>query len=117
MEKSHRCPDGAIILDGNQGFWLVDEKAFLGGSDLILEVLSEDDDTYEKFPFYAARGFREILTVNPKTCQTELFTLRKGEYEKVPNPPQSQVTGLAFSAKPQWLEVHHPHSGRDWKIR
>lgn len=116
-KKNHRCPDGAIILDGNRGRWIEDEKAFLGGPDLILEVLSHDDDTYEKLPFYAARGIREVLMVDPETYRTELFTLREGEYEKVPAPAESQITGLVFSARPQWLEVRHPDSGRDWKVR
>jgi len=91
--------------------------AFLGGPDLLLEVLSEDDDTYAKFPFYAGRGVREILIVDPETYRTELWELREKEYERSPEPPVSAVTGLVLFGRPDRIEVHDPGTGHTWEVR
>src|SRR5437867_2361212 len=45
--ENHRCPDGAVSLSGNPGRWVTEKQAaFLGGPELVAEILSEEDDSY-----------------------------------------------------------------------
>ncbi|MBI4602105.1 MAG: Uma2 family endonuclease [Planctomycetes bacterium] len=116
-KQNHRCPDGAVILQGNPGRWIGAKRvAFLGGPDLVVEVLSEDDPTYQKLDFYRSLGVREVLVVDPDTSRPELWRLREGEYREVPPPAASEVTGLVYAQGAGCLEVREPSTGRSWKI-
>ena len=116
--ENHRCPDGAVILVGNPGRWIGEyEVAFLGGPDLVVEVMSTGDATHEKLPFYASLGVREVLIVEQDTGRPtiwragELFTEGPGELLR------SEVTGLEFSRGSEGtLLVRHPASGKTWTV-
>lgn len=115
--ENHRCPDGAVILPGNPGRWIGKKHvAFLGGPDLIVEVLSEDDDTYLKLPFYEALRVREVLIVDPETGRPELWRLEAGGFAKVVDPQLSVVTDLVYSEVSAGLVVTDPKSGRAWRV-
>jgi Uma2 family endonuclease len=47
---------------------------------LAIEVLSPDDESREKLPYYAARGVQELWLVDPATRAFEVYTLRGAEY-------------------------------------
>jgi Uma2 family endonuclease len=114
---NHRCPDGAVILKGNSGRWIgEDQVAFLGGPDMIAEVLSRDDDTRLKFPFYAERGVREILVVDPLTGRPELWRLQASAYEPVSEPLRSVVTGLEYRQGMRSLQIRDPKTGKSWAV-
>lgn len=49
-----------------------------GGAELVIELRSPNDETYEKLPFYAAFGVKELLVIEPTTRAVELFVLRDG---------------------------------------
>src|SRR5262245_39270106 len=36
------------------------------GAELVIEILSPDDESYEKLPFYEKVGVREVLIVDPE---------------------------------------------------
>lgn len=111
-KHNHRCPDGAIILSGNPGHWLDEEQtAFVGGPDQVLEVLSRDDDTYRKLPFYAALGVREALIVDPNAGRLELWRLEAGAFNQVAPPLKSEVTGLVYARGTAGLEITDPGTG------
>ena len=114
---NHRCPDGAVILTGNTGRWIGgNQAAFLGGPDLVLEVLSEDDDTYLKLPFYRDRGVREVLIVDQEVGRAELWRLSGREYARVPEPLRSEITGLVYVQGSEALEIRDPATGRTWRL-
>jgi Uma2 family endonuclease len=116
--QNHRCPDGAVILNGNPGRWVGENQAaFLGGPDLILEVRSPDDDTYLKLPFYAERRVHEVLVVDQESGRPELWRLEDGEFRRQAEPLRSNVTGLEYRLGPEGLEIQDPASGRMWKIQ
>lgn len=55
----------------------------VSSADLVIEVRSPDDETYEKLPFYAARGINEVLVLH-KDRRVELYRLREdGAYVRV----------------------------------
>jgi Uma2 family endonuclease len=49
------------------------ERGFEGGADLVVEILSPDDETYRKLDWYASVGVGEVLVIEPSTRAVELF--------------------------------------------
>jgi Uma2 family endonuclease len=94
-DKDYRVPDIAFVLPAQrlaQG---------LSGAELVVEILSPDDETYEKLPFYAERGVRELLVVNPESRSFELYALRGSQYVLVSpgdsGSVRSQILEVSFS--------------------
>ncbi|MEX2171666.1 MAG: Uma2 family endonuclease [Pirellulales bacterium] len=70
---NYRCPDVAVYLYGNPAkncgtHWL-------GGPDMAIEVVSPDDRSYDKIPFYESVGTRELLLIDRHPWQIELLRL------------------------------------------
>lgn len=90
--------------------WRVPDLAFalaahatedgLSSAELVVEIRSPRDDTYEKLPFYASRGVREVLVVH-RDRHFELRRLnRAGGYDLVEEDDGSaisEVLGVRFS--------------------
>ncbi|MGQ0464526.1 MAG: Uma2 family endonuclease [Sporichthyaceae bacterium] len=53
------------------------------GAELVVEVRSDDDDTYRKIPFYAALGVREMIVLYPRPRRVEFYRAREGELAEV----------------------------------
>jgi len=112
---NHRCPDGAVILRSNPGRWVGErQSAFLGGRDLVLEILSEGEDVRTKLTFYHSLKVREVLIVDPETGSPELWGLQDEGYRTVEGP--SAVTGLEYRKGKKGLEVRDNATGRDWEV-
>lgn len=67
----------------------LDERRRLGHDkrdELVVEVLSPNDESRNKFDLYACVGVREVLLVEPKTRETELYALRAdgSGYDPIP---------------------------------
>ena len=90
IKKNWRVPDQVYARPADA----IEEG--LTGAELLVEVRSPGDESYEKLPFYASRGVTEVLIVN----QDRTFELRRlrpaGEYEIVPDGV-SDVLGVTFS--------------------
>jgi len=51
---------------------------WFGGPDFLLEIVSPDDMSREKLPFYSSIGTREVLILDRDPWQLELYQLRRG---------------------------------------
>lgn len=62
--------------------WLENQVSERGyeGAEVVIEVLSPNDESRDKFPFFATKDVREVWLVEPKTRAIELYELRKGRY-------------------------------------
>jgi Uma2 family endonuclease len=40
---------------------------------VVIEIVSPDDETYEKLPFYAAHGVDEVLVIEPSQREVHIF--------------------------------------------
>lgn len=67
-ERDYRTPD-LIVYESRFGT----QRGVEGAAELVVEILSPGDETYEKLPFYAQVGVRHVLVVNPDTRAIELF--------------------------------------------
>jgi len=54
----HCVPDVAVLRPGYEPQWNVSAA-------LVIEIVSPNDDTWEKLPFYAAHEVDELLIVDP----------------------------------------------------
>jgi Uma2 family endonuclease len=71
---NYRIPDVTIVRRENiQDIGCVNPE-------IVIEVLSSNDESRDKFPFYAAQKIGEIWLVDPNTRVTEVYVLRGGAY-------------------------------------
>ena len=54
-----------------------------GRSELVVEIRSPGDETYEKFEFYARQQVQEVLVIEPDTRAFELYRLDGNGYDRV----------------------------------
>lgn len=93
--QDYRVPDLVVAAPG-----FFSQPGIVSGAQLVVEVLSPNDESYEKLPFYASLGVLEALYVEPVSRVVELFVLR-GE-KLLPLSPdetgavRSTVLGVSF---------------------
>jgi Uma2 family endonuclease len=63
-------------------------------AELVIEVLSPDDESRDKLPFYASLGVKEALLIDPNTRVVEAFTLQGGKLQPVKLTDRSFVSGV-----------------------
>jgi len=124
-EQDYRCPDVAIRLENGRAE--IRGAYLLGGPDFVTEVVSPDDQTYEKLPFYERVGTREVLVIDRRPWALVLYRLTDGKLIEagrgtVDNAQAlaSQVVPLSFRLLPghprPQIEVMHVESGKQWMI-
>jgi Uma2 family endonuclease len=120
--KNYRSPDMAYYSAGNPA---VDHKTFwCGGPDFLLEIISQDDMSRDKLPFYAAVGTREVLILDRDPWQLELYQLRRGQLRLAgtakpgERPLASLVVPLSFALvrgrpRPK-IRITHTETDQEW---
>lgn len=75
----YRIPDLTFIATGQESI-LQEDGVRGGGPGAVIEIRSPDDETYEKLPFYAAIGTREVVVIDRDTKRPEIFRLAGPQY-------------------------------------
>jgi Uma2 family endonuclease len=73
-DDDYRIPDLSFIAAGREAI-LHEDGVRGGGPDAVIEIRSPDDETYEKLPFFAAIGTREVIVIDRDTKRVEVFRL------------------------------------------
>lgn len=73
-DKDYRIPDLTFIATGREAV-IAEDGVRHSGPDAVIEIRSPHDETYEKLPFYAAIGTREVIVIDRDTKQVEIFRL------------------------------------------
>jgi Uma2 family endonuclease len=68
--------------------------AGIDGAELVVELRSPRDETYDKLDWYVAQGVREILVVHPSTRAIELYRTVEGHVRLV-DPSSDGSVGLS----------------------
>lgn len=94
-EQDYRVPDLIVTSPAVRK-----KRGVEGAPDVVFELLSPDDESREKLPFYEAVGAREVFLIDPETRQVELY-VRRGERLLAVVPEKdggvrSEVLGLRF---------------------
>jgi len=124
-KENYRIPDIAVMLPGGRSkncgtHWC-------GGPDFITEILSADDQTREKTPFYSQIGVRELLLVDRDPWQLELYRLQGADLvlagmSSLAAPAVLTSTVVPFSFRlvagqdRPLIEVVHIQSGQRWLV-
>ncbi|OLT22911.1 hypothetical protein BJF78_32800 [Pseudonocardia sp. CNS-139] len=79
------------------------------GAELVLEIRSKDDETYEKIGFYSGAGVREMIVAHPHERRVELFRAVGGRLMPVQPGPDgehvSEVLGITLRTVDGELEI------------
>jgi Uma2 family endonuclease len=75
-DEDYRQPDIAIVSSKD----LTGQRAINGHAELVVEIRSPNDESYDKLPFYAACKIPECWIIDPVTRVFEVFVLRRTTY-------------------------------------
>lgn len=89
--SDYRIPDLTFVAAGREHV-LGPEGIEGGGPDAVIEIRSPDDETYEKLPFYAAIGVREVIVCDRDSKQPRIFTLAGSEFAELQADDEGRVT-------------------------
>jgi Uma2 family endonuclease len=95
--NNFRVPDLGVHRELRPGTWITTAA-------IVAEVLSPEDETWEKLPFYAKHGVDEVLIVDPPSQSVTWLALHEGEYRPI---DQSQVVELGASTLTGLIDWPH----------
>lgn len=99
-EQDYRIPDFSFVANGREHI-LAPDGTRGGGPDAVIEIRSPYDETYEKFPFFARLGVREVIVIDRDTKQPEIHRLAGTQYIAVQADAQrwlqSEVLKVRFA--------------------
>jgi len=90
-----RVPDGGLHRDRPRGVWHATAA-------LLVEIVSPDDESRAKLPFYAARGVDEVLLVDPADRTVTWLALGGGEYQPVMRSRLIELGPAEVAARIDW---------------
>jgi Uma2 family endonuclease len=97
-EHNYRIPDISFARPDQMS------KLGLSSALLVVEVLSKNDESRQKFGYYAARGILEIWLVDPATRAVEMYQLVNGAYVAM-IAQRSKVLGVTLELTEMKLRV------------
>jgi len=77
--ENYRIPDLTFVAPARRAL-LGEDGVRGGGPDAVLEIRSPLDETYEKLPFFAALGVREVVVVPRDEKKPEVYRLAGQQY-------------------------------------
>jgi Uma2 family endonuclease len=70
-QQNYRCPDVVVYLSASQA--KNRQTHWVGGPDFAVEIVSPDDKTRDKLPFYSKLGTRELLIIDRQPWSMQLL--------------------------------------------
>ncbi|HEY5195438.1 MAG TPA: Uma2 family endonuclease [Solirubrobacteraceae bacterium] len=94
-EHDFRVPDGGLHRRGAAGVWLPTAA-------LVVEIVSQGDETWQKLPFYAAHHVDEALIVDPTERTVAWLELRDGEYRPLERSRLVELGPAELAGRLDW---------------
>lgn len=94
-------PDDYRVPDGGYHRTLPSE-VWVPTAAIVVEVVSPDDETWEKFGFFAAAGVDEICVAHPAEARIRWFVLAGDGYQETDRSPLLGVTVADLTARIDW---------------
>ena len=88
-------PDGGLFRAGARGVWHATAA-------LVIEILSPDDDTWEKLPFYAEHRVDEVVVVDLHERNVHWLALEEGEYRPVERSSLVELGAGELAGRLDW---------------
>lgn len=97
---NYRIPD--LVLLSPARFDIDRNEYFEGAPDVVVEIRSPGDESYEKLEFYATLGVPEVWIIHRDSKEPEIYSLQAGRYERRAAGDDgwvlSPITGLELQA-------------------
>jgi Uma2 family endonuclease len=90
-----RVPDRGLHRGAPDGVWIATAAA-------AIEILSPDDETFEKLPFYARHGVDEVLVFDPDERRARVLARSGDSYEEVTRSGLLGVTSASLAQAISW---------------
>jgi Uma2 family endonuclease len=100
--NNYRIPD--LVLLTPERFGIDQNEYFEGAPDVVVEIRSPGDESYEKREFYAQLGVPEVWIIDRDRKTPEIYTLRAG----IPSQALSYVLGRLGSSPCAWRGTKGP---------
>lgn len=124
-KKNFRVPDACVFLKNNAAEDC--ETHWFGGPDFAVEIVSPNDRSRKKIPFYEKVGTRELLIIDRRPWRLSLHRLLDGMLRDVgqstvadPRTLASEVVPLSFqltgAAERPAIRVKHLKDERQWTV-
>src|SRR5579875_1411544 len=97
-EADYRVPDCALLRPPVDGSTALHRTVALA-----IEIVSPDDETWAKLPFYAAHGVEELLIVDPQERQVHWLSLQGGEYLAIRRSALIELGADELAGRIEWL--------------
>ncbi len=94
-EEDFRVPDGGVHRTIPLATWYPTVA-------LVVEIVSPDDESWQKLPFYAAHGVDEVLIVDPAEHAVHWLALTDGEYREVQRSGLMDIGPTELAARIDW---------------
>lgn len=94
-KDDYRVPDLGVHRDPQSAVWVPTAA-------IAVEVLSPDDDTWKKLPFYARQEVDELLIVDPADHSVTWLALRDGEYRPTDRSEILDLSAAALADRITW---------------
>jgi Uma2 family endonuclease len=123
--SNYREPDFAVFLEGNPAE--NHDTHWVGGPDFVVEIASTDDAAWDKLPFYAEVGTKEVLIIDRDPWRLELYQLKRGKLKLAASAEPADGSALASKVLPvtftlvagkdrPTIRVRHTETGQEWPI-
>jgi Uma2 family endonuclease len=100
----YRIPDFTFVRSGREHL-LARDGVRGGGPDAVIEIRSPDDETYDKLPFFARLGIREVIVIDRDTKRPELFRLTGSQYVAVQVDGDGALRSEALQVRFTWADA------------
>jgi Uma2 family endonuclease len=94
--KDYRTPDIVFVALDSPA---IREHGIEGAPLAVVEIRSPDDETYDKLPFYAALGVREVIVLTPDARAVEIYRLAGAAYVAVSADERGRVHAETIDAR------------------
>ncbi|MDR7420395.1 MAG: Uma2 family endonuclease [Armatimonadota bacterium] len=107
-DDDYRVPDLTFVAAGHE-YRLAEDGVRDGGPDAVIEIRSPNDETYEKLPFFAAIGTREVAVIDRDTKQPEVFRLAGESYLRAEADAEGWVESEVLAVRFRCVPGVPPH--------
>ncbi|MGC4113880.1 MAG: Uma2 family endonuclease [Myxococcales bacterium] len=83
-----------------------------GVAELVVELLSDDDESRAKLSFYAEVGVREVLLIDPDTRDLELYSLRGDRFFAVQPDDRGRLRSTSLGVS--FAKIEGPRLALTW---
>ena len=99
-KQDFRIPDAGLHRPGAGGIWL-------STAALVIEILSPEDEAWEKLPFYAAHDVDEVAVIDPRARSVDWLGLSGDQYKPLERSALVELGPAELAARIDWPPDNH----------